>query len=65
MADDFFELWTKNDMTDDEYDMMAVGKYSDAYETYWDEIEKLAGTIEGAINNLKEEYNEYLDEVVK
>ena len=51
-ADEFFELWTKDDLTDDEYDMMAVGKYSDAYETYWDEIEKLAGTIEGAINNI-------------
>ena len=51
-ADDFFELWTKDYLTDEEYDMMAVGKYSDAYETYWDEIEKIAGTIEGAINNL-------------
>lgn len=67
----FFKLWTKDDLTDDEYDMMAVGKYSDAYETYWDEMEKLAGTIEGAIDNLNQkiytfdEYNEYLDGVEK
>jgi hypothetical protein len=50
VADDFFELWAKDDLTDDEYDMIAVGKYSDAYETYWDVMEKLAGTIEGAIS---------------
>ena len=49
-ADDFFELWTKDDLTDDEYDIMAVGKYSGAYETYWDVMEKLAGKIEGAIS---------------
>lgn len=71
VADDFFKLWTKDDLTDDEYDMMAVGKYSDAYETYWDEMEKLAGTIEGAVDNLNQkiysfdEYNEYLDGVEK
>lgn len=50
VADKFFELWTKDDLTDDEYDKMAVGEYSGAYETYWDVIEKLAGTIEGAIS---------------
>ena len=50
VADDFFELWTKDDLTDDEYDMMAVCIYSDAYETYWNEIDLLAGSIEGAIN---------------
>ena len=50
VADEFFELWQKDDLTDDEYDKMAVGEYSDAYETYWDVIEKLAGTIEGAIS---------------
>jgi hypothetical protein len=50
VADDFFELWTKDDLTDDEYDKMAVGEYSGAYETYWDVMEKLAGTIDGAIS---------------
>lgn len=50
VADKFFELWTKDDLTDDEYDKMAVGEYSGAYETYWDVMEKLAGTIEGAIS---------------
>lgn len=50
VADDFFALWTKDDLTDDEYDMMAVGVYSDAYETYWYEIERIASTIEGAIS---------------
>ena len=52
VADDFFALWQKDDLTDDEYDKMAVGEYSGAYETYWNEIEKLAGTIEGAISLL-------------
>ena len=50
VADGFFELWTKDDLTDDEYDKMAVGEYSGAYETYWDVMEKLAGTTEGAIS---------------
>ena len=50
VADKFFELWQKDDLTDDEYDKMAVGEYSGAYETYWDVMEKLAGTIEGAIS---------------
>lgn len=50
VADGFFELWTKDYLTDDEYDKMAVGEYSGAYETYWDVMEKLAGTIEGAIS---------------
>lgn len=52
VADDFFALWTKDDLTDDEYDKMAVGEYSDAYATYWDEIDLLAGSIEGAISLL-------------
>lgn len=50
VADKFFELWQKDDLTDDEYDKMAVGEYSGAYETYWDVMEKLAGTIDGAIS---------------
>lgn len=52
VADDFFELWTNDDLTDEEYDMMAVGVYSDAYATYWDEIDLLAGSIDGAISLL-------------
>ena len=52
VADDFFALWTKDDLTDDEYDKMAVGEYSDVYETYWNEIDLLAGSIEGAISLL-------------
>ena len=49
MADDFFELWTKDDLTDDEYDMMAVGEYKEAFDTFWAELGKISVTTDGNI----------------
>ena len=49
VADKMFELWQKDDLTDDEYDMMAVGEYKAAFDTYWAELGKISITTDGNI----------------
>lgn len=49
VADKMFELWQKDDMTDDEYDMLAVGEYKEAFDTYWTELAKVTITTDGNI----------------
>ena len=49
VADKMFELWQKDDMTDDEYDMMAVGEYKGAYDTFWAELGSFAIKAGGEI----------------
>ena len=49
VADKMFELWQKDDLTDDEYDMMAVGEYKEAFDTYWAELGKISITTDGNI----------------
>ena len=49
VADDFFELWQKDDLTDDEYDKMAVGEYKAAFDTYWEQLASFAIKMGGEI----------------
>lgn len=49
VADKMFELWQKDDMTDDEYDMLAVGEYKEAFKTFWTELAKISVTTDGNI----------------
>jgi hypothetical protein len=49
VADKMFELWQKDDLTDDEYDMMAIGEYKGAYDTFWAELAKISVTTDGNI----------------
>lgn len=49
VADKMFELWTKDDLTDDEYDMMAIGKYKAAFDIYWEQLGSFAIKAGGEI----------------
>ena len=49
VADKMFELWQKDDLTDDEYDKMAVGEYNEAFNTFWAELDKISITTDGNI----------------
>ena len=49
VADKMFELWTKDDLTDDEYDMMAIGEYKSAFDTYWKQLGSFAIKAGGEI----------------
>lgn len=49
VADKMFELWQKDDLTDDEYDKMAVGEYKAAFDTYWEQLASFAIKTGGEI----------------
>ena len=49
VADKMFELWQKDDLTDEEYDKMAVGEFKAAFDTYWAELGKISITTDGNI----------------
>lgn len=49
VADKMFELWQKDDLTDDEYDKMAVGEYKAAFDTYWEQLASFAIKMGGEI----------------
>ena len=49
VADKLFALWKRDDLTDDEYDLMAVGSYKAAFETYWAELGKYSVNSDGTI----------------
>jgi hypothetical protein len=49
VADKLFELWQKDDLTDDEYDMMAIGEYKAAFDTYWEQLGSFAIKAGGEI----------------
>lgn len=49
VADKMFELWQRDDLTDDEYDMMAVGEYKEAFDIYWEQLGSFAIKADGEI----------------
>lgn len=49
VADKLFALWNSDDLTDDEYDLMAVGSFKSAFETYWAELGKFSVRADGTI----------------
>ena len=49
VTDKMFELWQKDDLTDDEYDKMAVGEYKAAFDTYWEQLASFAIKMGGEI----------------
>lgn len=49
VADKLFALWKRDDLTDDEYDLMAVGSYKAAFDTYWAELGKYSVNSDGTI----------------
>lgn len=49
VADKMFELWQRDDLTDDEYDMMAVGEYKEAFDIYWEQLGSFAIKTSGEI----------------
>ena len=49
VADKMFDLWQKDDLTDDEYDKMAVGEYKEVFNTFWAELAKISITTDGNI----------------
>lgn len=49
VADKMFELWQKDDLTDDEYDKMSVGEYKAAFDTYWEQLASFAIKTGGEI----------------
>jgi hypothetical protein len=47
VADKMFELWQKDDMTFEEYDLMAVGEYKEVFDFFWEELGKISVTTYG------------------
>lgn len=56
-ADDLFRLWAKENLTDKEYDMVAV-KYNAAWNLYWDLLKAFGGVMERVYSHLEEEDEE-------
>lgn len=52
VADKMFELWQNDDLTDDEYDMMAVGEHKAAFDFFWAELGNVTVTEDGNIVRL-------------
>lgn len=53
-ADDLFRLWAKDNLTDKEYDTVAV-KYNAAWNLYWDLLKAFGGVMERVYSHLEDE----------